>query len=50
MRAVLLGAAFGNVLLIMFNIVMSAGWEYIALNVMCSVLCYIGYVSTFSKD
>ena len=50
MRALLLGGAFANVLLVFINTTLEAGWEYLVMNVVCCILCYIGYVNTFKED
>jgi len=50
MRAVLLGAAFANVFLVFVNTTLGVGWEHLAMNVLCCILCYIGYVNTFKED
>tara|TARA_Y100001938_G_C7768709_1_gene272173 strand:+ start:74 stop:226 length:153 start_codon:yes stop_codon:yes gene_type:complete len=50
MRPLLLGAAFANVLLVLFNIAIGASFLYILMNVICAVLCYVGYINTFGGD
>ena len=50
MRAVLLGASFANVFLVLFNIALGVGWQHIAMNVLCAILCYIGYIMTFKEE
>ncbi len=50
MRPLLLGGAFANVLLVFINTTLEVGWEYLVMNVVCCILCYIGYVNTFKED
>ena len=50
MRTVLLLASIANVFLILLNIALGVGWPHVAMNVLCAVLCYIGYIMTFKEE
>lgn len=49
MRALLLGGAFANVLLVFVNTTLGVGWAPLSLNLLCCLLCYIGYVNTLKE-
>lgn len=46
MKPILLGCLVGNIIIAGVNFIIGAHWAYMAFNLVCALLCWVGYESS----